>query len=163
MNQISSPTTNQTPSVPASLVLLFLAGYVCIGAAIFSSTSGWSFLDAAYFCFIALSTIGIGDKLPQNGDLHTQVQLFACCLYLFLGLVVVAMCFTLVQEEITNKCRQFATNMGLIRHWHRFVMCTKIFICPVFIPKIYLLHSFEYKTILWIICFIFIKFLVMVF
>ncbi|KAF2903528.1 hypothetical protein ILUMI_02658 [Ignelater luminosus] len=112
-----SPTpTEPSPSVPAVIVILFFAAYVCLGAAAFASTSGWSFLDAAYFCFIALSTIGIGDKLPQNGDYNTQLQLLACCIYLFFGLVIVAMCFSLVHEEVATKCKQFATSMRLVKH-----------------------------------------------
>ncbi|KAF5277152.1 hypothetical protein FQR65_LT03858 [Abscondita terminalis] len=108
--------TEPPPSVPAVLVILFFVAYVCLGAAAFASTSGWSFLDAAYFCFIALSTIGIGDKLPQSADYNTQLQLLACCVYLFIGLVIVAMCFSLVHEEIATKCKQFATSMGLVKH-----------------------------------------------
>ncbi|XP_015837865.1 TWiK family of potassium channels protein 7 isoform X1 [Tribolium castaneum] len=112
----SPPPAQPSPSVPASLVLVIFFSYVCVGAAAFASTSGWNFLDATYFCFIALSTIGIGDKLPQSGDAHSQLQLLACCLYLFLGLVVVAMCFSLVHEEISTKCKHIANNMGLLRH-----------------------------------------------
>ncbi|KAK4874286.1 hypothetical protein RN001_013646 [Aquatica leii] len=108
--------TEPSPSVPAALVILFFIAYVCLGAAAFASTSGWSFLDAAYFCFIALSTIGIGDKLPQSADYSTQLQLLACCVYLFIGLVIVAMCFSLVHEEIATKCKQFAISMGLVKH-----------------------------------------------
>ncbi|KAG5890758.1 hypothetical protein JTB14_016496 [Gonioctena quinquepunctata] len=112
-----SPTPSvTTPSVPALLVVIIFLSYVCIGALAFSSSSGWSFLDAIYFCFIAISTIGVGDRLPQTSEFYNQVQLFACCIYLFLGLVVVAMCFSLVQEEVALKCRQFANNVGLLRN-----------------------------------------------
>ncbi|KAF5306925.1 hypothetical protein FQA39_LY00155 [Lamprigera yunnana] len=108
--------TEPPPSVPAVLVILIFIAYVCLGAVAFSSTSGWSFLDAVYFCFIALSTIGIGDKLPQSADYYTQLQLLACCVYLFIGLIIVAMCFSLVHEEIATKCKQFAISMGLVKH-----------------------------------------------
>lgn len=100
------------PTVPAILVLILFSAYVCVGATLFASAKGWTFLDAAYFCFIALSTIGISDALPNTNDLTTQLQLFACCVYLFAGLILVAMCFSLVQEEIANKCRQIARNIG---------------------------------------------------
>lgn len=112
----SAPSAESSPSVPAIFVLLFFTVYVFVGAVAFASTSDWNILDAIYFCFIALSTIGIGDKLPQNADFNTQMQLFACCLYLFLGLVIVAMCFSLVHEEISNRCRQFGASLGLLRH-----------------------------------------------
>ncbi|XP_023017150.2 uncharacterized protein, partial [Leptinotarsa decemlineata] len=104
-----------SPSVPAFLVVTIFFSYVCLGAFAFSSSSGWSFLDSIYFCFIAISTIGVGDRLPQSPEYHNQIQLFACCVYLFLGLVVVAMCFSLVQEEVTVRCRQIANNVGLVK------------------------------------------------
>lgn len=111
-----SLSLSSSPPVPASLALFIFVGYICLGAVAFASASGWTFLDAAYFCFIALTTIGLGDRLPQNPDFSTQMQLFACCVYLFVGLVVVAMCFSLVHEEVAHKCKQFASNVGLIKN-----------------------------------------------
>ncbi|XP_017768626.1 PREDICTED: potassium channel subfamily K member 10-like [Nicrophorus vespilloides] len=113
-NQISHMTSS-VPTVPSSLVIFIFVGYICLGAAAFATTSGWSFLDSAYFCFIALTTIGLGDRIPQSPDLSSQMQLFACCLYLFLGLVIVAMCFSLVHDEVAAKCKQFAINVGLLK------------------------------------------------
>ncbi|XP_053089367.1 potassium channel, subfamily K, member 7 [Pangasianodon hypophthalmus] len=50
----------------------------------------WSFLESFYFCFISLSTIGLGDYLP--GQTHSwaarQALEFATSCYLVLGLVV---------------------------------------------------------------------------
>lgn len=112
---LSSATLRRAPTVPATLVLLIFAGYVCLGAFVFAATSGWTFLDAAYFCFIALTTIGLGDRLPQNPEMNAQLQLYACCAYLFLGLVVVAMCFSLVHDELAARCRQFAVNVRLVK------------------------------------------------
>lgn len=113
----SSINHSSSPTVPAIIVLLFFILYVGVGAFTFASTSGWSFLDATYFCFIALSTIGVGDKLPNNNaDTNGQMQIFACCLYLVFGLVIVAMCFTLVHEELTLKCKKFANDIGFLRH-----------------------------------------------
>lgn len=111
-----STTQSTTVSVPALFAVSILLLYICAGAIAFSSTNGWSFLDSIYFCFITISTIGVGDKLPQSNEFHAQMLLFACCLYLIVGLIVVSMCFSLVQEEVTNKCRQIATNIGLTRH-----------------------------------------------
>lgn len=104
-----------TVSVPTLLVASIFVFYICAGAVVFSSTTGWSFLDSLYFCFITISTVGVGDKLPQSSEFHAQLQLFACCLYLIVGLMVVSMCFSLLQEEVTHKCRQFANNIGLAK------------------------------------------------
>lgn len=108
------------PGVPVALVLLVLAGYICLGAAVFAAWEGWTFIDGAYFCFVTLSTIGFGDLVPgksfqgtdtQNG----QLQLVACCGYLLFGLVLIAMSFSLVQEEVVSKCRHAARCVGLLK------------------------------------------------
>lgn len=108
------------PGVPVALVLLVLLGYICLGAAVFAAWEGWTFIDGAYFCFVTLSTIGFGDLVPgksfqgtdtQNG----QLQLVACCGYLLFGLVLIAMSFSLVQEEVVSKCRHVARYVGLLK------------------------------------------------
>ncbi|KAK9887893.1 hypothetical protein WA026_000197 [Henosepilachna vigintioctopunctata] len=114
-HQNSSGTDQDPPSVPTSLVIVFLVSYICAGAAALVTTTKWNFFEALYFCFLALTTIGVGDKLPHNSDLNTQLQLLACCVYLFLGLILIAMCFSLVQDEITNKFRQIAGNIGYFK------------------------------------------------
>ncbi|XP_028828713.1 potassium channel, subfamily K, member 7 [Denticeps clupeoides] len=50
----------------------------------------WSFLESLYFCFISLSTIGLGDYLPgKNRSLPERRRLeFATSCYLVVGLVV---------------------------------------------------------------------------
>ncbi|CAG9773560.1 unnamed protein product [Ceutorhynchus assimilis] len=107
-------TPPNTSPVPISLVILLFVTYIGLGAACFSNTGTWTFLDAIYFCFLALATIGVGDKLPtlHQNDFEGQLHIFACCLYIFVGLVILAMCFSLVQEELTIKCRQLANNLG---------------------------------------------------
>lgn len=48
--------------VPISLVLIFVVIYIMGGATVFSIWEEWNFLDSAYFCFITLSTIGLGER-----------------------------------------------------------------------------------------------------
>lgn len=99
------PPPPSPPGVPMTLVIVLFVTYVCLGAATFTAF-GWDFPEAVYFCFVALSTIGIEqDAMTSRGQ---EPELFACCVYLFLGLVVVAMCFSLVQEEVNSRCRQYA-------------------------------------------------------
>ncbi|KAF4520132.1 hypothetical protein B566_EDAN010288 [Ephemera danica] len=107
--------------VPVTLVLVVLCGYICLGAAAFAAWEDWSLLDGAYFCFITLSTIGFGDLVPgksfqRAADLHGegQVQLVVCCVYLILGLVLIATAFSLVQEEVVSKCRAAAKRIGIL-------------------------------------------------
>ncbi|GBP34293.1 TWiK family of potassium channels protein 18 [Eumeta japonica] len=110
--------------VPAGIVLFLLATYICIGAAIFSAWENWSFLDAVYFCFIALATIGFGDFVPNSFITTKQsaettkneyLQMLACCAYLVFGLILIAMSFSLLQDEVVSRCSQFANSLGISR------------------------------------------------
>lgn len=110
--------------VPVGIVLFLLLAYICIGAAIFSAWENWSFLDAAYFCFIALATIGFGDFVPTSfltikpnteNSRSEYVQIIACCAYLVFGLILIAMSFSLLQDEVVAKCSQLANTLGLSR------------------------------------------------
>lgn len=110
--------------IPVSIILFLLLAYICVGAALFSTWENWSFLDAAYFCFIALATIGFGDFVPTSFVTSKQstenskteyVQMIACCAYLVFGLILIAMAFTLLQDEVVNRCSQLANTLGLSR------------------------------------------------
>ncbi|KAJ0176784.1 hypothetical protein K1T71_007963 [Dendrolimus kikuchii] len=110
--------------IPVGIVLFLLLAYICIGAAIFSAWENWSFLDAAYFCFIALATIGFGDFVPTSfltikpnteNSRSEYVQMIACCAYLVFGLILIAMSFSLLQDEVVARCSQLANTLGLSR------------------------------------------------
>lgn len=48
-----------------ALLMVIVAIFFLIPAAVFAYLEeAWSFLDAFYFCFISLSTIGLGDYVP---------------------------------------------------------------------------------------------------
>lgn len=110
--------------IPVCIVLFLLLAYICVGAAIFSAWENWSFLDAAYFCFIALATIGFGDFVPTSfitskhstdNSKSEYVQMIACCAYLVFGLILIAMSFSLLQDEVVARCSQLAHSLGLSR------------------------------------------------
>lgn len=108
------------PKVPAFLVLVLLSSYIGLGAMAFAAWEDWTFLDGAYFCFVTLSTIGFGDLIPGKSLQRTdttegQYQTIACCAYLLLGLVIIAMSFSLLQDEVVTKSRHLANSMGLIK------------------------------------------------
>ncbi|XP_073436786.1 potassium channel subfamily K member 1 [Dendrobates tinctorius] len=61
-----------------------------IPAAVFSALEeDWNFLESFYFCFISLSTIGLGDYVPGEGYNQKFRQLYkmGITLYLLLGLI----------------------------------------------------------------------------
>ncbi|XP_076014679.1 potassium channel subfamily K member 6 [Genypterus blacodes] len=82
------------PASMVHLVLLMLAvllGFFVGPAAIFNVLeASWSFLDAVYFCFISLCTIGLGDFVPgeQLGQKFRPLYKVSVMVYLFLGLMM---------------------------------------------------------------------------
>jgi hypothetical protein len=79
-----------------------------LGATIFSAWENWSFLEGAYFSFITLTTIGFGDFVPGDAVLNDeseqgQAKLILACIYLLMGLAILAMSINLVQvRSISN-------------------------------------------------------------
>lgn len=89
--------------VPISLCLLMVMAYICSGALMFHQLENWSILEGSYFCFTSLGTIGFGDLLPgQNAE---EMSLCACSAYILTGMALVAMCFSLVQDQVISLFR----------------------------------------------------------
>ncbi|KAK6636445.1 hypothetical protein RUM43_010106 [Polyplax serrata] len=98
----------QTVTVPITLCLAIMVGYVCGGALLFARWENWGFLDGSYFCFISLSTIGFGDIVPGDSIIQSeviQISFILTAVYLMLGMALIAMCFNLMQEEVIHKTR----------------------------------------------------------
>ncbi|CAL8362915.1 unnamed protein product [Merluccius merluccius] len=82
---------------PASTVhfaLLLVVTVVCFFVApafVFSAIEGsWTFLDAIYFCFMSLCTVGLGDFVPgeQPSQKYRPLYKVVVMVYLFLGLMM---------------------------------------------------------------------------
>ncbi|XP_051900073.1 HHIP-like protein 2 isoform X7 [Pristis pectinata] len=73
------------------LALVVLITFFIIPSAIFSAIERkWSFLDAFYFCFISLTTIGLGDYVPaeQSNQLLRPLYKISVAFFLLCGLAV---------------------------------------------------------------------------
>lgn len=55
----------------------------------------------------------LGDLEPKKTFHGPELQLFACCSYLVLGLVLVAMSFSLLETQLLWKCRRMAVRLKL--------------------------------------------------
>ena len=50
--------------VPIMVNLILIFSFIFTGALLFANWEGWSAIEASYFCFITLTTIGFGDYSP---------------------------------------------------------------------------------------------------
>ncbi|XP_076855557.1 potassium channel subfamily K member 1a [Brachyhypopomus gauderio] len=72
------------------LAAIALGCFFVIPATVFSVLEDdWNFLESFYFCFISLSTIGLGDYVPGEGHNQRFRQLYkvGITVYLILGLI----------------------------------------------------------------------------
>jgi len=81
-----------------AFILIF---FFLIPAAVFSSIEKeWDYLDGLYYCFVSLSTIGLGDYIP--GDYHDQpFRVFykiATTFYLIIGVMFVMLLLSTVTQ-----------------------------------------------------------------
>ncbi|XP_015185395.1 PREDICTED: potassium channel subfamily K member 9-like isoform X2 [Polistes dominula] len=107
----SSKYDPQQVTVPLTLCLGIMVGYVIAGALLFSKWEDWNMLDGSYFCFVSLSTIGFGDIVPGDRIYSGQgleLSFIFCFMYLMLGMALIAMCFNLMQEEVIAKVHNLA-------------------------------------------------------
>ena len=104
-------------SVPLTVTMSVIAIYILLGAAMFGPWEGWVALDAAYFSFVTVSTIGFGDYSPGTSKLANtsgQLQLLMGAVYMVFGLALLSMCFSLIQEEIATKFKWAGEKLGLV-------------------------------------------------
>lgn len=92
-----------TSGVPISISIMILICYVTLGAALFHRLqTEWNVLESLYFCFTSLGTIGFGELEPKG-----NIAQYAASAYILIGMAIGAMCFNLIQSEITHWLRRF--------------------------------------------------------
>jgi len=89
-------------SIPLTVTLFVIFGYIMLGAVMFGMWEGWSAMAAAYFCFITISTIGFGDIVPGAAAKGVKaatdtVKLMVVAVYIFAGMAIISMAFNLIQ------------------------------------------------------------------
>ena len=69
---------DESVSVPLTITIAVIGFYIFMGSLLFGVWEGYPPIDAAYFCFVTISTIGFGDIVPGSATLEsTSVSSFA--------------------------------------------------------------------------------------
>ncbi|XP_031550131.1 potassium channel subfamily K member 18-like [Actinia tenebrosa] len=108
----SSPDVEgEVPELEITLkhVAMVCFGYLCLGSMFFSLGEGWSLFESFYYCFITLSTVGLGDYVP--GHVH-HTSLFG--VYILVGLVLLIMLFGALEEVITKHCQKIKDKLKVV-------------------------------------------------
>lgn len=89
------------------VMMIVIVGYILGGVMLFGLWEIWDEFQFVYFCFIIFSIIGFGDVvLGMDFDNFQQmVQFIFGVVYVFFGMVILLMCFFLMQDEIIVKCK----------------------------------------------------------
>ncbi|XP_043684317.1 TWiK family of potassium channels protein 18-like [Vespula pensylvanica] len=115
-DEVSSLGSGDRPNVtilaPISICLGAMLCYIIAGAFTLHKLDGWTFVDASYFCFMSLSTIGFGDMVPgsypqNNPSSSRNATIWFCSCYIMSGMALTAMCFNILHDEIVHRfCHQ---------------------------------------------------------
>lgn len=77
------------------LVFLFI-----IPAGVYASIEDWSYLNAFYYCFISLTTVGLGDYVPGESQTQNNRHLYkiASTIYLLVGVTIMVWLLQIFSE-----------------------------------------------------------------
>uniref|UniRef100_A0A0N5ATQ7 Ion channel n=1 Tax=Syphacia muris TaxID=451379 RepID=A0A0N5ATQ7_9BILA len=110
-------------TIPISLVIGILLGYITFGATILSAWERWNFFSGFYFSFVTLTTtkkvtmfnevklqIGFGDIVPTE-----QGLLLIDLLYIIIGLAITTMCVDFFGIQYIRKLHNFGRAINDVR------------------------------------------------
>ncbi len=97
-------------NLPPIIAILIATIYILLGAVLYNQWEDWTYLEAFYFLFVSVSTIGFGDVLPE----HPRYFL-ATSLYVLVGLSLVAMVINVIMDSLSStltKAKETVADVG---------------------------------------------------
>ena len=112
----SSLDDDRYPSViivPSTACLWVWLIYLLMGTVMFAEWENWDYLDACYFCVTSLCKIGMGDFVPgaNAAEAGSQTKLIINFVYLLVGMGVIAMCYSLMKEEVLLRLQELKADI----------------------------------------------------
>ncbi len=95
------------PSIYSVMLCLFICVVLIGSIAVptYSTLEGWSYVEAAYFCFVSFATIGFGDFVAAQTHRHGNFYVFANIVILAIGCCFLYSVFnviSIVLKQILN-------------------------------------------------------------
>ncbi|XP_063290898.1 potassium channel subfamily K member 18 [Pelobates fuscus] len=100
--------------VPIILIVFVVVAYIMFGAFILPLwETNWSTIDAFYFCFVTLTTIGFGDIVPTHPNYFLLLSA-----YTVIGMAIMCMAFKLLQNRMVCFYKQCMSciSRGIVKH-----------------------------------------------
>jgi len=94
-------------NLPIWVAVFVVIFYILVGAALYRFWEKWTYLEAFYFIFISISTIGFGDVLPE----HPKYFL-GSSIYILVGLSLVAMVINVIMEDMNTRLEKAKSKMA---------------------------------------------------
>ncbi|EDW72564.1 uncharacterized protein Dwil_GK20972 [Drosophila willistoni] len=95
-------------NLPVSVASLLLISYILLGTVGYTLVEpDWTYLDAFYYVFISMSTIGFGDLVPSN-PFYVMVSM----IYLIFGLALTSMFINVVQIKLSDHFKRASAKVG---------------------------------------------------
>lgn len=105
-------TVNNSQEFHLSLKIVFsmVTAYLAAGTVLFSLWEEWSLFESFYYCFMTLTSIGLGGYVPRN----MPHAVFGG--YIIVGIVLVIMLFSAMEEEIVQPLDEIKKMVGLVEN-----------------------------------------------
>ncbi|XP_051860547.1 trichohyalin isoform X1 [Drosophila albomicans] len=96
-------------NLPISVATLLLVTYIILGSLMYAYIlePNWKVMDAFYFVFISMSTIGFGDMVPSN-----PFYVMLSMIYLIFGLALTSMFINVVQIKLSDHFKAASAKVG---------------------------------------------------
>uniref|UniRef100_A0A1I7SHY2 Ion_trans_2 domain-containing protein n=2 Tax=Bursaphelenchus xylophilus TaxID=6326 RepID=A0A1I7SHY2_BURXY len=92
--------------IPILMVLVVILSYTALGGLLFQKFEEWPYMEAFYFCFITMATIGFGDYVPTK-----QMYIVITLCYIIFGLALATMCIDTAGTHYIRKIHYVGTKM----------------------------------------------------